>query len=117
MHRRYLTPFSSRCYVHCYTESLVLDQSISPSGTLTEDLDKLPDLLESNVPAYILARLDDPPTEWMTIFYVPEDAKIRDKVRPPHGRQAIYNQLVLLPDAVRVFAQQSDQGPRIGPFH
>ncbi len=51
------------------------------TGTLDQDLDKLGDILEDNVPAYVLARLDDPPTEWLAIFYVPDTAKIRDKVR------------------------------------
>lgn len=55
--------------------------AVAPSGTLEEDLDKLVDILEDNVPAYILVRLDDPPTEWLAIYYVPDNAKVRDKVR------------------------------------
>ena len=35
------------------------------------------------MPAYILVRLDDPPTEWLAIYYVPDSAKVRDKVRTP----------------------------------
>ena len=64
-------------------ESLVPDGSHPPSGTLEQDLDKLGDILEENVPAYILVRLDDPPTEWLAVYYVPDSAKVRDKVRMP----------------------------------
>lgn len=61
-------------------ESLVLDQSISIEGTFAEDLAKLQDLLLENAPAYVLAKLDDPSTEWLAIYYVPDSAKVRDKV-------------------------------------
>lgn len=57
------------------------EQSIAPSGTLDEDLDKLGDILDDDIPAYVLVRLDDPPTDWLAVFYVPETAKIRDKAR------------------------------------
>lgn len=50
-------------------------------GTLEEDLDRLNTVVEDNVPAYILVRLDDPPSDWLAIYYVPDTAKIRDKVR------------------------------------
>ena len=55
--------------------------TVAPSGTLEQDLDRLTDILEDNVPAYVLVRLDDPPTEWLAIYYVPDTAKVRDKVR------------------------------------
>ncbi|KAI9057859.1 actin depolymerizing protein [Trametes sanguinea] len=61
-------------------ESLVPSHSVAPSGTLEEDLDKLTDILEDNVPAYVLVRLDDPPTEWLAVYYVPDTAKVRDKM-------------------------------------
>lgn len=32
------------------------------------------------MPAYVLTRLDNPPTEWLAINYVPDSAKVRDKV-------------------------------------
>ena len=56
------------------------DDSIAPSGTLEQDLNKLASILDDNVPAYILVRLDDPPSEWLAVFYVPDTAKVRDKV-------------------------------------
>ena len=43
-------------------------------------MDRLAELVQDDVPAYILARQDDPPTDWLAIFYVPDTAKIRDKV-------------------------------------
>ncbi|KAH9951888.1 actin depolymerizing protein [Amylocystis lapponica] len=61
-------------------ESLVPDESLPPSGTLKEDLDKLDSILQDDVPAYVLVRLDDPPTEWLAIYYVPDNAKVRDKM-------------------------------------
>ncbi|KAI0647244.1 actin depolymerizing protein [Trametes meyenii] len=61
-------------------ESLVPGETVAPSGTLQQDLDKLTDILEDNVPAYVLVRLDDPPTEWLAVYYVPDSAKVRDKM-------------------------------------
>jgi len=43
-------------------------------------MDKLGSIVEDNVPAYILVKLDDPPTEWLAVYYVPDNAKVRDKV-------------------------------------
>ncbi|KAI0341776.1 actin depolymerizing protein [Trametopsis cervina] len=51
-------------------ESLVADRSEPPSGTFEEDFDKLGDLLEENVPAYVLVRLDSPPTDWLAVFFM-----------------------------------------------
>ena len=65
----------------CLPESLVPDGAYPPSGTFEEDLDKLVDILEYNVPAYVLVRLDDPPSQWLAVHYVPDSAKVRDKVR------------------------------------
>ncbi|KAF9234031.1 actin depolymerizing protein [Melanogaster broomeanus] len=61
-------------------ESLVPLTSVDVSGSLDDDLALLQDHLENNVPCYILARLDDPPSEWLAISYVPEAAKVRDKM-------------------------------------
>lgn len=54
---------------------------MAPQGSLEDDLDRLDTILEDNVPAYVLTRLDAPSGEWLTISYVPDSAKIRDKVR------------------------------------
>ena len=61
-------------------ESLVPATTIPPSGTFQQDLDKLVDVLEDNIPAYILARTDKPGSDWLAIFYVPDTSKVRDKV-------------------------------------
>ena len=61
-------------------ESLVPATTIPPSGTLQQDLDKLVDVLDDNIPAYVLARTDKPGSDWLAIFYVPDTSKIRDKV-------------------------------------
>ncbi|KAK7049335.1 Twinfilin-1 [Paramarasmius palmivorus] len=68
--------------VSIQNESLVHDLSIPVEGTLQEDLEKLQDdsILQDDVPAYILAKLDDPSSEWLAIYYVPDSAKVRDKM-------------------------------------
>jgi twinfilin-like protein len=62
------------------TESLVPVASVSVSGTLDDDLALLQDHLEENVPCYVLTRLDNPPSEWLIISYVPDAAQVRQKV-------------------------------------
>ena len=40
----------------------------------------LQSLLDDSIPAYVLVRLDDPPSAWLAVHYVPDSASIRDKV-------------------------------------
>ena len=54
--------------------------SVDVSGLLEDDLVQLNSYLEDNDPCYILARLDDPTSEWLAIAYVPDTASIRNKV-------------------------------------
>ncbi|KZT68163.1 actin depolymerizing protein [Daedalea quercina L-15889] len=61
-------------------ESLVPDETIPPSGTLEQDLDRLNAIVEDDIPAYVLVRFDAPPSEWLAIYYVPDSAKVRDKM-------------------------------------
>ncbi|KAI0928660.1 hypothetical protein AcW2_004599 [Taiwanofungus camphoratus] len=61
-------------------ESLVPDGALPPSGTLEEDLDRVNNILEDDVPAYILVKLDGPPNDWLAVNYVPDSAKVRDKM-------------------------------------
>ncbi|KJA18548.1 hypothetical protein HYPSUDRAFT_45071 [Hypholoma sublateritium FD-334 SS-4] len=63
-------------------ESLVHDLSLPIAGTLEEDLTKLQDedIVPNDSPAYILIKLDPPSSDWMNIFYVPDTAKVRDKM-------------------------------------
>jgi twinfilin-like protein len=63
-------------------EALVTDTTVPPSSTLENDLNSLQSLLDDNVPAYVFVRLDDPPTAWLAIHYVPDTARVRDKVPP-----------------------------------
>jgi hypothetical protein len=66
-----------------YPESLVHDLSIDIKGSFEDDLQNLQeeDVLPKDLPAYILAKLDAPSPDWMIVFYVPDNAKVRDKVR------------------------------------
>lgn len=61
-------------------ESLVLDRSIDIAGSFQEDLALLQDILSDNDPAYVLAKLDPPSTDWTAFFFVPDTAQVRDKV-------------------------------------
>ncbi|KAF8894496.1 hypothetical protein BD779DRAFT_842149 [Infundibulicybe gibba] len=68
--------------VSIQNESLVHDLSIPVEGSIKQDLSKLQQstVLKDDVPAYILTKLDEPPTEWLAISYVPDAAKVRDKM-------------------------------------
>ncbi|PSR94052.1 hypothetical protein PHLCEN_2v4480 [Hermanssonia centrifuga] len=85
-------------------ESLVPDASEPPSGSLEEDLDKLGDILEDDIPAYILVRLDNPPTEWLAVFYVPDAAKVRDKMLYASTRNMLTKSLGSAPFTDSIFA-------------
>jgi twinfilin-like protein len=75
------------------SESLVHDCSIPAKGQLLDDLQELQTLLQDDVPAYVLTRLDNPTTEWLAIFYVPETAKIRDKMLYASTRSSLLKSL------------------------
>ncbi|KAJ3799410.1 hypothetical protein GGU11DRAFT_870729 [Lentinula aff. detonsa] len=79
--------------VSIQNESIVYDQSIPIEGSLTEDLPKLQDLLQDDVPAYILVKLDDPATDWLAIYYVPDSAKVRDKMLYASTRASLLKNL------------------------
>jgi twinfilin-like protein len=76
-----LKQFSSIFLIFGRPESLVIDLSIPIEGSFFEDLAQLQsdDVLRSDCPAYVLAKLDLPSPDWMTFFYVPDNAKVRDK--------------------------------------
>jgi twinfilin-like protein len=80
-----------KLYSQISPESLVLDHSIPVSGTLEEDLNVLQDdtILQDNTPAYILAKLDQPSADWLAIYFVPDNAKVRDKVRSTRVHPAL----------------------------
>ncbi|KAH7927091.1 actin depolymerizing protein [Leucogyrophana mollusca] len=74
-------------------ESLVPVTALNVSGSLDEDLIHLQDILEENEPAYILTRLDEPSSEWLAINYVPESARVRDKMLYASTRNALTKSL------------------------
>ncbi|KAF8919315.1 hypothetical protein CPB85DRAFT_1278538 [Mucidula mucida] len=76
-------------------ESLIHDLSVPVDGTLSEDLNKLssPEVLQDDIPAYILTKLDDPPAEWLVIYYVPDSAKVRDKMLYASSRNSLLRSL------------------------
>ncbi|KAI0093581.1 actin depolymerizing protein [Irpex rosettiformis] len=89
-------------------ESLVTDKSIPPSGTFEEDLDKLADLVQDDIPAYILARQDNPHTDWLAVFYVPDSAKVRDKMLYASTRTSLTKSLGSAPFKDTMFATSKD---------
>ncbi|KAL0947472.1 hypothetical protein HGRIS_013577 [Hohenbuehelia grisea] len=74
-------------------ESLVHDLSVPIEGTFQQDLNKLQDLLEDKTPAYVLARLDEPDTDWLAVFYVPDSAQVRDKMLYAATRSSLLRSL------------------------
>ncbi|KAI0306493.1 actin depolymerizing protein [Multifurca ochricompacta] len=74
-------------------EALVTDITIPPSSTFENDLNRLQSLLDDDVPAYVLVRLDDPPSAWLAVHYVPDTAKIRDKMLYASTRNAVTKSL------------------------
>lgn len=75
--------------VKIQNESLVLDESVPiGSNELAQDLPKLQDILQDDTPSYILARTDAE-SVWMFISYVPDSAKVRDKMLYASTRGAL----------------------------
>lgn len=74
-------------------EALVTDATIPLSSTLENDLNRLQSLLDDNIPAYVLVRLDDPPSAWLAVHYVPDSAKIRDKMIYASTRNSVTKSL------------------------
>jgi twinfilin len=61
-------------------ESIVLESITPVKDDFSADLEMLQDVLEDAIPAYVLAKLDGTPSQWLAITYVPDAAKVRDKV-------------------------------------
>ncbi|TFK76569.1 actin depolymerizing protein [Pluteus cervinus] len=77
-------------------ETLVHDRSIAAqSSSLQADLVLLQDpaVLQDNDPAYILARLDNLTTDWLVIYYMPDTAKVRDKMLYASSRSSLLKSL------------------------
>ncbi|KAG1868790.1 actin depolymerizing protein [Suillus tomentosus] len=74
-------------------ESLVPVDSLPVTDSFNEDLVQLQEYLEDREPCYILARLDDPPSEWLAISYVPNPANVRDKTLYASTRSSLTKSL------------------------
>ncbi|KAG2157606.1 actin depolymerizing protein [Suillus bovinus] len=74
-------------------ESLVSVASLPVADSFNEDLVQLQEYLEDKEPCYILARLDDPPSEWLAVSYVPNFANIRDKTLYASTRSSLTKSL------------------------
>ncbi|KAG9078335.1 Twinfilin-1 [Ceratobasidium sp. UAMH 11750] len=63
--------------VKIQNESLVPDETI-PTGSdeFIQDLTKLQEILQDDVPAYVLVRIDAADNTWLFISYVPDTAKV-----------------------------------------
>ncbi|KAH9945940.1 actin depolymerizing protein [Epithele typhae] len=61
-------------------ETLVPNGAYPPSGRFEQDLDRLAEILEEDEPAYVLVRTDETQSDWLAVFYVPDNAKVRDKM-------------------------------------
>ncbi len=84
-------PLSSWLAVSCpYAESLVHDLSVDIAGSFEEDLAKLQDdsIISDNVPAFVLAKLDPPSTNWVAFDFVPDKAQVREKACLRHYKRA-----------------------------
>ncbi|KAJ7197137.1 hypothetical protein GGX14DRAFT_668154 [Mycena pura] len=81
--------------VSIQNESLIHDLSIPMRGTLEEDLLQLgsDEIIQDNTPTYLLAKLDDPPAEWLVIYYVPDTAKVREKMLYASSRASLLKSL------------------------
>ncbi|KAF7359293.1 Protein tyrosine kinase [Mycena sanguinolenta] len=81
---------ADRSYLHLnFQESLVHDLSLPIRGSLQEDFAQLDDIIQEDTPTYLLAKLDDPPTEWLVIYYSPDSARVRDKMLYASSRTAL----------------------------
>ncbi|KAH7107563.1 actin depolymerizing protein [Auriculariales sp. MPI-PUGE-AT-0066] len=81
-------------------EQLVLDRSVAISGSFGEDLNQLQHVLEDDIPAYVLARLDDGKPDYLFVSYVPDAAKVRDKMLYASTRAALTKALGAFSDSL-----------------
>jgi twinfilin-like protein len=68
-------------FKYLLAEALVEAASWPKALDLMKDFEHISGYVEDNVPAYLLVRLDTVPSEWLAISYVPDTARVRDKVR------------------------------------
>ncbi|MBW0504877.1 hypothetical protein O181_044592 [Austropuccinia psidii MF-1] len=98
--------------VNIENESLVLSHSIPPTDSPSEagDFTLLKDLLTDDTPAYILYRLGDAADRhWLFISYVPDQARVRDKMLYASTRATISRQLGDSNFGDSIFATSKDE--------
>ncbi|KAI8344054.1 hypothetical protein BC941DRAFT_407633 [Chlamydoabsidia padenii] len=70
--------------VSIVNESLVCAGSDKVEGSFDEDYNKVENHLEDKIPTYLLVRTDERTSgleyKWLLLCYVPDDAKVRDKM-------------------------------------
>ncbi|KZV69454.1 actin depolymerizing protein [Peniophora sp. CONT] len=91
-------------------EQLVPDGSHSAKGRLPDDLPALESLLVDNVPAYVLARLDNG-AGWLLIDYVPDGSRVRDKMLYASTRGALTRSLPSPPSDTLYATSKHDLSP------
>jgi twinfilin len=74
---------------------------MTATSTFEVDLKDLQGILTDNDPAYVLAHFDE--GSWLAISYVPDTAKVRDKVSK-HSTQFQITSSRLNEDAIRIDA-------------
>ncbi|RDB21542.1 Twinfilin [Hypsizygus marmoreus] len=83
-------------------ETLVHDLTIPVAGSFEDDLAFLqrPNVLEDSTPTYVLAKVA--PSEWIAISYVPDSAKVRDKMLYASTRSSLLKAIgsTLFTDAI-----------------
>ncbi|CAG8642650.1 2366_t:CDS:2, partial [Paraglomus occultum] len=83
--------------VSIVSESLIPDGTAEVSGSWETDFSKIQDFLEEKKPAYIIYRLDTKSSagdyEWLFLAYVPDNAKVRDKMLYASTRATLTKEL------------------------
>ncbi|KAG6814291.1 hypothetical protein H0H92_013416 [Tricholoma furcatifolium] len=72
-------------------EQLQHDTTVYAAASFQHDLLLLPDILEDNVPAYILAKVSQ--SDWLLISYVPDAANVRNKMLYASTRASLLREL------------------------
>ncbi|KAI0035941.1 hypothetical protein K488DRAFT_42223 [Vararia minispora EC-137] len=89
-------------------ESLVPDGTTPVQGSLDDDLPRLQSILDDNVPAYVIVRLDRPSSSLLLVDYVPDTAKVRDKMLYASTRSALTKHLGSSSFADTLYATSKD---------
>ncbi|KAI8381406.1 uncharacterized protein BYT42DRAFT_566404 [Radiomyces spectabilis] len=83
--------------VSIINESLTPNGSTPVKGNFEQDYDDITSFLEDTTPAYILMRLDTKASsgeyEWLLVTYVPDHAKVRDKMLYASTRNTLTKEL------------------------